>query len=462
MALVDGEYSRLVDRGTYNYEVSAQGYARQSGSVEVGDNTPTKVIKLESILSTLQVSCATQGAQIYIDGKQRGTAPQTLTLSTEPHRIEAKLDGYRTYKEDITLGERENRRLDIPALERLTGSLRVNYKPLGSDVYVDGVKVGSNPGTFRNIGVGSHKVEIRKDGYVTASVNATVNENQAAELSGTLAQSAVPVQNNNNNAVVSQPSSSWGDLQTFEVKGVKFKMVRVQGGTFQMGATPEQGGDAKDDEKPAHSVTLDTYLIGETEVTQELWEAVMSTNPSSFKGAKNPVEQVSWDDCKVFINKLNDLTGQHFRLPTEAEWEFAARGGNKSGKTKYSGSNTIDDVAWYWQNSGDKYLSGTDSDWSLDKVNAINCKTHPVRTKKANELGIYDMSGNVWEWCEDRYGKEYYGSSPQNNPKGAATGSDRVLRGGSWYSRARSCRVSNRNYSVPFDRSYYLGFRLAL
>ena len=265
--------------------------------------------------------------------------------------------------------------------------------------------------------------------------------------------------------VISVPTAAsqyQSNIQTFTVNGASFNMVRVEGGTFQMGGTSEQGDDAHNWEKPVHSVTLSTYMIGETEVTQEVWEAVMGSNPSTFKGAKNPVEQVSWDDCKVFINKLNDLTGQHFRLPTEAEWEFAARGGNKSGKTKYSGSNTIDDVAWYWQNSGDKYLSGTDSDWSLDKVNAINCKTHPVRTKKADELGIYDMSGNVWEWCEDRYGKEYYGSSPQNNPKGAATGSDRVLRGGSWYSRARSCRVSNRNYSVPFDRSYYLGFRLAL
>ena len=258
----------------------------------------------------------------------------------------------------------------------------------------------------------------------------------------------------------------------FTVNGVSFKMIHVEGGTFQMGATPEQGGDAENDEKPAHSVTLDDYMIGETEVTQALWEAVMGTTVSQQRdkadksynlrgeGKDYPMYYVSWNECQEFIKKLNTLTGEHFRLPTEAEWEFAARGGNKSGKTKYSGSKTIDDVAWYWKNSGDKYLSGTDSDWSSDKVKANNCKTHPVRTKKANELGIYDMSGNVWEWCEDWFGE--YDSIPKTNPKRSDKGSNRVFRGGSWLDFAWYCRVSLRRNRTPDICYYDLGFRLAL
>ncbi len=228
--------------------------------------------------------------------------------------------------------------------------------------------------------------------------------------------------------------------KTFTVNGVSFTMVYVQGGTFQMGATSEQESDAGDDEKPSHSVTLSSYYIGETEVTQGLWETVMGSNPSKFKGANNPVECVSWDDCKSFISKLNSLTGQRFRLPTEAEWEFAARGGSKSKHYKYSGSNTLSAVAWYKDNSGGS--------------------THPVKTKSSNELGLYDMSGNVYEWCQDWYGG--YSSGSQTNPAGPSSGSNRVIRGGCWFIIARFCRVSFRYYSTPDYRSYNLGLRLSL
>src|SRR5574344_679325 len=227
--------------------------------------------------------------------------------------------------------------------------------------------------------------------------------------------------------------------KTFTVRGVPFEMVRVQGGTFTMGCTSEQGGDCYDDnEKPAHRVTLSDYYIGETEVTQALWQAVMGSNPSYFKGSALPVETVSWDDCQTFITKLNQLTGKTFRLPTEAEWEYAARGGNQSKGYKYSGSNTIDDVAWYYDNSGSK--------------------THTVGTKQANELGIYDMSGNVWEWCSDWY--DSYGSSSQTNPTGAASGSYGVLRGGSWNYNARFCRVSLRSGYYPDYGNDGRGLRL--
>ena len=227
---------------------------------------------------------------------------------------------------------------------------------------------------------------------------------------------------------------------TLTVNGIKYNMVWVEGGTFRMGATSEQGSDAYSDEKPVHSVTLSSFYIGKTEVTQALWKAVMGSNPSHFKGDNLPVECVSWNDCQEFIRKLNALTGQNFRLPTEAEWEFACRGGNNSRGYKYSGSNYIDNVAWYDGNFGQT--------------------THPVAMKLPNELGIYDMTGNVWEWCSDWYGD--YSSGAQTNPKGPYDGSDRVDRGGGWLSDALYCRSSTRYYLSPGHRDYSLGLRLSL
>ena len=187
-------------------------------------------------------------------------------------------------------------------------------------------------------------------------------------------------------------------------------------------------------------MTLSDYSIGETEVTQELWRAVMGNNPSHFSGSGQlPVEDVSWNDCQEFIKKLNQLTGENFRLPTEAEWEFAARGGTMSRGYKYAGSNNINEVAWYDDNS--------------------NSRTHEVKTKQPNELGLYDMSGNVWEWCQDWYGN--YSSSAMSNPTGPSSGSSRVFRGGSWSYGAWYCRVSIRYFIDPSYGGSIFGFRLA-
>ena len=245
-------------------------------------------------------------------------------------------------------------------------------------------------------------------------------------------------------------------------------MVYVEGGTFLMGAQTSSSSsanydcDAYSDESPVHSVTLSSYYIGKYEVTQQLWEYVMNytgaaadgtilsavasdpwlgdSNPSSTfgKGDYYPAYYVSYEDIvNHFIPRLNKITGKTFRLPTEAEWEYAARGGNKSKGYKYSGSNTIGDVAWYYANSS---------------------STHQVGTKQANELGIYDMSGNVWEWCSDWYGS--YSSSAQTDPTGPTSGSNRVLRGGRWCDDARDCRVSFRLSRTPSARYYFSGFRL--
>ena len=232
-------------------------------------------------------------------------------------------------------------------------------------------------------------------------------------------------------------------------------MVQVKGGRFQMGGTPEQGSDAYNNEKPVHEVTLSDYYMGKYEVRQSEWEAVMGNNPSRFKGADLPVEQVSWEDCHEFIGRLNALTGLSFKLPTEAQWEYAARGGNLSKGYKYSGSNNLGEVGWYWENSGDRVLTG---EWKIKKVDRNHCRTHRVGEKQPNELGLYDMSGNVYEWCEDWYGN--YSSDSQRDPLGATSGSGRVSRGGSWLYEVRFCRVSFRYYFAPDYRFINLGFRL--
>lgn len=226
----------------------------------------------------------------------------------------------------------------------------------------------------------------------------------------------------------------------YVANGVPFTMIIVDGGSFTMG-TDNQYSDANYDEFPAHQVTLSTYSIGMTEVTQELWEAVMGNNPSGCRTLPQcPVENVSWNDCQQFISALNDLTGCTFRLPTEAEWEFAARGGNKSRGYKYAGSDYYGDVAWCENNSNDL--------------------TQPVGKKKANELGTYDMSGNVMEWCYDWWAM--YTSDSSVNPTGPETGQSRSARGGCMRTHSRMCRIGYRMYYNPTDTRIDLGLRLAI
>jgi formylglycine-generating enzyme required for sulfatase activity len=225
--------------------------------------------------------------------------------------------------------------------------------------------------------------------------------------------------------------------KTFKDSTTGIEMVSVKGGCYQMGDT---FGDGESDEKPVHEVCVDDFYIGKYEVTQGQWKAIMGNNPSSFSscGDNCPVEQVSWNDAQDFINRLNQKTGKNYKLPTEAEWEYAAKSGGKS--EKYSGGNDIDSVAWYDKNSGSK--------------------THPVGTKQPNGLGLYDMSGNVWEWVNDWYDKDYYKNSPKDNPKGPGSGTNRVLRGGSWYDDARHSRAANRSGLDLGGRGSDLGFRL--
>lgn len=247
-----------------------------------------------------------------------------------------------------------------------------------------------------------------------------------------------PINNVNRPAAGSLFSSN---VLTITAGGVSFDVVRVKAGTFVMGCTDEQNRECDNDENPSHRVTISQdYYIGKFEVTQDLFEAVMGYNPSNWKASNLPVENVRWDEAQEFCNKLSRMTGRRFALPTEAQWEYAARGGMKSVGYKYCGSSEISDVAWYVENS---YR-----------------QTHPVGSLRPNELGLYDMSGNVWEWCQDWYGD--YSSSSQRDPKGPNSGSIHVLRGGGWDLDAESLRVANRgNYASDFSSGYY-GFRVVM
>ena len=445
----NGEYMLLLARGNHTYEVSSTGYAPQSGSVLIGAEKKSLTIRLVSTKAQLKLECPTAGAKVYVNEQLKGTVPWTGNLNADTYRVEVRLDGHRSQSQTVSLTEKGNRTLQFTALTPITGSVNVAYSPMGSEVYIDGKKVGTSPDIFRSVGVGSHKVEIRKDGYVSASQTVTVKENATAELSGSLTAAT-----NTTATSSSQSTSGSSGTRTFTAGGVTFNMVYVEGGTFTMG-----------DGSGAHSVTLSSYYIGETEVTQELWQAVMGTLPSDIssssydlKGAQRPVCYVSWEDCQTFISKLNSMTGQRFHLPTEAQWEYAARGGSKSRGYEYSGSNDVGSVAWYYENSGDARLD--DSSWNYDKLKSNNCRTHPVKTKSPNELGIYDMSGNVYELCQDWYSS--YSSNAQTNPTGPSSGSYRVSRGGSWLNSAGYCRSSIRNFNTPSLRYDYLGLRLSL
>jgi formylglycine-generating enzyme required for sulfatase activity len=226
---------------------------------------------------------------------------------------------------------------------------------------------------------------------------------------------------------------------TYNSDGIE--MIWVEGGSFIMGCTNEQQKECNDNEKPTRQVTLSGFYIGKYEITQAQWLSLMDSNPSYFPGDSLPVDAINFVDIEEFLQKLNASSGKNYRLPTEAEWEYAARGGHKSKATKFSGAYNVNEVAWYESNSGKR--------------------PHPVGTKAPNELGLHDMSGNVYEWCQDWYDDDYTNAS-KNNPTGPADGTTRVMRGGNWEENAHFDRVSYRADNNPNDRFNSVGFRVVL
>ena len=470
--------------GTHTVRIVKALYGNWEQQVTITDNKTTEMSpELSANFANVRLTVE-NNAEIWVNGEMKGKGSWSGNLSTGEYEFETKAENHRPSHVNKSLSvSKEQVVISLPAPTPIVGSLEVSTLPAMSEVFVDGEKKGETPLTLNNVLIGKHNVVVRKIGYGDLSQTVELTEGVTFEVKGTLSQSTtVTFQCNNSNATIFIDGENKGKIastydlaygehsirltapeynefqtninvqpnttnsfrlnleaifgnKTFTVNGVKFKMIAVEGGTFQMGSKTDDY-----DEKPVHSVTLSNYYIGQTEVTQALWKAVMGSNPSQFKGDNLPVERVSWDDCQTFIQKLNSLTGQQFRLLTEAEWEFAARGGNKSKGYIYSGSNNLDNVAWHHLNSGNV--------------------THEIATKSPNELGIYDMSGNVWEWCQDWYGN--YSSSAQTNPIGPSSGSRRVYRGGSWNYYATHCRTAYRCFITPTYAGYDLGVRLAL
>ena len=490
---VDGEYIGLspiktdkLKSGTHTVRVMKDMYKMKEQSFTVADGQTTNAtLNMSANFVDVTINTDSQ-SDIYVDEEYKGKGRWTGRLSDGEHIVEARKANHRASSKAVELVLGETKTITLEAPKPIYGSLEINSSPMNANIYIDGKHYGETPNYINEIIIGSHELKLTKQGCseikkaITITEGETLSVNEKLQtgkeisistdksgdkiyvdgnyvgispITSTLAYGTHTIKAERNGKTVSKNinvAQSSGDSsvkltffgnQTFTVNGVSFTMIAVEGSTFQMGATSEQGSDADSDEKPVHSVPLSDYYIGETEVTQELWTAVMGNNPSYYSGnPKRPVERVSWNDCQEFIKKLNQLTGKNFRLPTEAEWEYAARGGKKSLGYKYSGSDIAGVVARYEGNSGSK--------------------THDVKTKQANELGIYDMSGNVWEWCQDWYGS--YNSGSQTNPTGPSSGSYRVYRGGSWDYSARNCRVSNRYYYFPDYSINILGLRLSL
>ena len=419
--------------GNYTIQAFKPMYKSSPQEVQLREGETKEVtILLQPTFVKAQISCNDNQTEIYIDGKFYSKGKYEGNIDEGVHLLEFKKEGHRTLSKKINTTVGQTLVENIAALDPIVGKLDINSNPINADVYIDGRRYGKTPDIIQNLIIGQHSLSLKKEGYAELQATIEIAEGKINTYNFTMQQQKKQ-----------EKQTLASNVETFTVKGVEFKMIKVEGGTFSMGATSEQT-NYDNDEKPVHSVTLSDYYIGETEVTQELWEAVMGSNPSGFKGDnQRPVERVSWNDCQEFIKELNRLTGKEFRLPTEAEWEYAARGGkySKDYAYKYSGSNNADEVAWCHYNSGGM--------------------THSVKTKKANKLGLYDMSGNVWEWCNDRYGD--YQSNSQTNPTGPSEGEYRVLRGGSWNSLDRGVRVSNRFDRIPYDcYDAYDGLRLAL
>ena len=441
LATQDGTATKMMKFGTYDYQVQAPDYLPQMGKVTVNDPKQKHVVSVSLKPNFTSVTLtADNNAEIWVNGDKKGTGSWTGPLGAGTYEFETRLAGHRSASQtrDITVSsEPISIRLQSPT--PIYGEADISSSPAMADIYIDGTKRGQTPQLIDQLLIGQHQLRLSKQGYADYSGTININEGETASVNATINKGAnIAAEQHQTLNVPSEEIASLG--KTFTVGNVSFNMIRVDGGTFMMGATSEQE-NPENDEKPAHQVTLSTFYIGETEVTQELWNAVMGKSPSHFIGGQRPVEQVSWKACHKFIEKLSKKTGLKFRLPTEAEWEFAARGGNKSQGYQYSGSNNLNDVAWFGDNSGRA--------------------THIVKTKHANELGIYDMSGNVEEWCQDWF--DSYNSGSLTNPVGPESGFYRVCRGGGWDYYARGCRVSNRVSSNPDSRcDFLLGLRLAL
>ena len=451
-------------------------YAKQEQTVVVGENTGQLKFTMTAIYANITIR-TTNDAVIYIDKKPVGTTSWSGRMVEGEHLVRVEKDGYYPRDQKVPVVRRRDMQVDL-MLTPKKGAMEIITEPAGAMVSIDGRMYGLTPKVIDDLPLGTYNVTIEKLGYTSIVKRISLTDsgiqvfefNLASGKEVTIISDAPDVQVYINDEYkgltplkiwlqfgshnVKVQKDSYNTIETIQVThgGAKEfsielgiiedpfskQMVLVKGGTFKMG---DEVGRGNKEEKPVHSVTLSDYYIGKFEVTQAQWEQIMGENPSHFSGCPScPVERVSWIEVQTFIEKLNQLSGKNYRLPTEAEWEYAAKGGNKSGGFIYSGRNNVNFVAWHSGNSGSK--------------------PNPVGQKEPNELGLYDMSGNVWEWVSDWF--NYFTDSPKTDPTGPEDGDFRVVKGGSWFGNIATNRVSCRGSDEPVNKRSYVGFRIAI
>jgi formylglycine-generating enzyme required for sulfatase activity len=430
--------------GNYPIKITKEGYVGiENQMLEVITPQTIKSYTLEENVGYLTVN-TNPLATVYFNNI-KVTNYKNAKLAPQLVKIKVVMPKAETLEQQIILKRNDKQVIDMfPELQ--TGSLQIAVTPFNAIIEITGDAgeryTATGMKVFEDIPIGTYTIKVSATSYTIATETAIVKIGETSNKSIKLSQANTITETERSLITdkVTNPNPETGTDPS--QSALEIEMVFVKGGTYTMGCTSEQN-DCGNDEKPTHQITLNDFQIGKYEVTQKQWTTIMGKNPSYFKGDNLPVEQVSWNDVQVFIQKLNQKTGKKYRLPTEAEWEYAARGASTAltgSAALYAGSNSIDEVAWYSGNS--------------------DSKTYPVGQKRENALGVYDMSGNVWEWCSDWYGN--YSTGIHSNPKGAPSGTTRVRRGGSWNLVAQYCRVSDRISNYPGYKYSDLGFRLAL
>jgi formylglycine-generating enzyme required for sulfatase activity/TolB-like protein len=429
--IVTGDYTMVLHRDGYVDIV--QGLTVQSG------RTAEVNVNLVKQMGSIKVTTDPVGASVYLDGNYKGTTTSAGLkfdyLSVGSYKVKAEFDKYYSDEKSVEVYYNQTASVNL-TLKPKPGSVFVVSTPGGADVYLDDKKqTGKTPFKVAEVSTGAHKVKAYLDGYKTEEKSVMVEAEKTATISFDLVKVEIPT---------APPSAGSGSFSGETISGALPGMtfVKIPSGSFQMGSNED------DSEKPIHPVNIKSFYMMTTEVTQAMWKEIMGDNPSNWKGDNLPVECVSWNDVQEFLKKLNQRDpGRNYRLPSEAEWEYACRAGTTTRYYNGDNANTLGEIAWYSNNS--------------------DTKTHPVGQKRANAWGLYDMSGNVWEWCEDYWHDNYIGAPTNGSAWLSPSGSYRVLRGGSWYSpyhhythHLNNCRSAYRSYDSPSNRYYLSGFRL--
>lgn len=456
----------LIDKlapGTYSLTLRKELFQslEQQFIIQQGETT-TLDLTMEPLFGTVTVKTS-PAADIFVNNQHKGTGVWEGRMPLGNQMVEARIRNHQPESKRVLV--EAGKHLDIEfALQPITGKLAVMSSPPEASIWINGKNHGNTPAIITDMVIGDYDIILKKDGYgdtpgkvlikenETTQLNLTLNTQSVPELKPAVAEKQIPEEKPETEETAIEPQKEPQQTTHSEpaektsITDMGIEMVLVKGGTFDMGCTNEQKRDCWPNEEPAFQVTLSDYYIGKFEITQKQWREVMGSNPRYLYFTRCddcPVESVSWNDAQEFIKKLNLATGKSYRLPTEAEWEFAARGGIRQASpplNRYAGSDRIRDVAYYYDNSGRK--------------------THPAGSLQPNELGIYDMSGNVAEWCSNWFAD--YKRDSETNPRGPATGTLRVVRGGSWGNDARSCRITHRESRNPAEIYSRIGFRIAL